>query len=502
MQEKHLDWRGPMALVMLMTLILAILSNYLFFEQRLGVSYPLFVMLFYACFLSVMKEKITTNWDFRGFLFAVIIALSMTYGLFTNQIFHVINFLVIPTLILIHTTLLSSHRAVRWFDKRIVWNVLDHLFPQTFRHFSRPFKFISAKMGSRTESQTKKTVVKVITGLLISVPLLFVVTLLLSSADEAFERLLSTMFSGIDSFSFTEGVLRAIWIGVLFVFLFGYLWGFKEPVTYDWEAAGHKDVNLLDRIVWDPVIVATILIAVNVVYMLFAAVQFSYLFGAWSGELPSGMTYAEHARSGFFELVMVTIINFGLMAGVLTFTRGGRMLLQSWNRVLMSLLIGCTAVMLISAFVRLQLYEQVYGYTYIRFLVHAFMIFLGIMLIFAGYRVWSERISLLHVFVIAGLLAYVTVNFVGMDSIIAQKNMKRYLETGMLDAAYLNELSWEAVPDMVEMSSKNEEISRYLQEKYEWVRKEKKDWRSFNWSRYQAEKVLVEYMNNKKLQEG
>ena len=85
----------------------------------------------------------------------------------------------------------------------------------------------------------------------------------------------------------------------------------------------------------------------------------------------------EYARNGFTELVLVSGLNFLILVIVLQYTqvrgKGGVIVQQ----VLLLILVCCSAVMLGSAFVRLNLYEQAYGYTYIRFLVHAFMIFLG-----------------------------------------------------------------------------------------------------------------------------
>ena len=46
------------------------------------------------------------------------------------------------------------------------------------------------------------------------------------------------------------------------------------------------------------------------VYILFFAVQSSYLFGAFSRTLPEDFTVAQYAREGFFELCRVMAINF------------------------------------------------------------------------------------------------------------------------------------------------------------------------------------------------
>ena len=44
--------------------------------------------------------------------------------------------------------------------------------------------------------------------------------------------------------------------------------------------------------------------------MIFCGIQIIYLFGG-GGELPAGVTYAEYARQGFFQLLVVCILNLG-----------------------------------------------------------------------------------------------------------------------------------------------------------------------------------------------
>ena len=104
--------------------------------------------------------------------------------------------------------------------------------------------------------------------------------------------------------------------------------------------------------------------------------------------------------------------------------------------------------MLYSAFMRLHLYEQAYGYTYIRFLVHAFMIFLALLLLIAGLRIRYTSIPLLRWYIVLSITAYTAVNYVGMDNRIAELNVERYHKTGSIDTAYLANLSADAIPQL------------------------------------------------------
>ena len=176
----------------------------------------------------------------------------------------------------------------------------------------------------------------------------------------------------------------------------------------------------------DPIILTTVLIAVNAVYVLFVFVQFSYLFGAWEGVLPEGSSYAEYARSGFFELVLVTGINFViLMFALLPTNNTVAPLLRRMVPVLLYILVGCSLVMLYSAFTRLTLYEEAYGYTYIRFLVHASMLILGLLLMLAAVRIGRADFPLVKCSLVVLLLGYVLMNYLNMDRVIAKQNVAR-----------------------------------------------------------------------------
>ena len=101
------------------------------------------------------------------------------------------------------------------------------------------------------------------------------------------------------------------------------------------------------------------------VYALFCAVQVRFLFAGLltdgSIALPDGLTYSEYARSGFFQRLAVTTINVTLFGLVITLAPRTRML----NITLVALL-ALTAIILTSAALRLGLYINAYGLTWLR----------------------------------------------------------------------------------------------------------------------------------------
>jgi hypothetical protein len=114
------------------------------------------------------------------------------------------------------------------------------------------------------------------------------------------------------------------------------------------------------------------LVALNLLFAAFVAVQITVLFGGNTRVLSTaGLTYAEYARSGFFELVTVSVFVLGIVAAsaaLLRHTRRGDRRLQA---VLLGLLCTFTLVILASALHRLDLYPDAYGLSRLRATVEA-----------------------------------------------------------------------------------------------------------------------------------
>jgi hypothetical protein len=478
--------------------VLAIVHQYLFFGNVPGVSFLIFVILFYLYMFLDSKATIRNTSLFGWFLFAIIILLSMTYLLLNNPIFYALNFVVVPPLIFLHITYLRSFRKLDWWDIRLLIDALDHLVHQSLRHLPTGFRIVRTSTVTKLGDRQKSIMGKVLIGLAIALPLVLIVMNLLASADGVFNRFLSVLPSWWSNLSLDDSIGRLVWIVIFGLLFFGYLWGFVDPkkaakAHVELEAEERKEEKKSSKI--DPIILVTLLVSVNAVYVLFVLVQFSYLFGAWEGVLPDGKSYAEYARSGFVELITVSMINFAILMVTLVYGGQGNSVLKKMTSILLYILVGCSSVMLYSAYMRLVLYEEAFGYTYIRFLVHAFMIYLGVLLLIAALRIRSQRIPLAKVYIVVSLSAYVLINYIGMDTLIAEKNIERFRENGRIDAPYLNSLSTDAIPLLIKFSKQEYPAMKPLLEgRWTTLMQENRHWQTFNASHYRAEKALEHYL--------
>lgn len=363
--------------------------------------------------------------------------------------------------------------------------------------FARPFAYIRkafSVMGSlipRRKGPGNETVRKVLLGMVIGLPLLLIILSLLASADQVFAHYLNEIPNFFEGIRLDEAFAHAFLILFGFLLSFSFIWSLSVKRKDDQSMNDEKRLNgrVLDPVAW-----LTVLTMVDLVYVAFVAIQCSYLFGGLKDSLPEAFTYSEYARRGFFELVMVAMINFGILWGYFGFVREKRG--KSWQltRILNTLLVACTLVMLFSAHFRMSLYEEAYGYTYLRMFTHLFMGFLLILLLMTLYRIWNERFNLAKPTLVAAVLAYLLVNYINVDAIIARLNTDRYFKTGKVDVNYLSVLSYDAVPELLRLLECDDpEIARRAGNELYWIRErlmEDDPWQSFNFSEHRALRLV------------
>ena len=195
------------------------------------------------------------------------------------------------------------------------------------------------------------------------------------------------------------------------------------------------------------------LAALNALFAAFVAVQLAVLFGgdAYVRET-AGLTYAQYARAGFAQLVVVAVLTLCVVAAALRWARRERPRDERLLCALLAVLCALTLVVLASALHRLDLYEEAYGFTRLRLAVHALLLFGGALLacvipaLVSVRRDWLPRATV----ALAGVAALAF--WVGdPDARIAAHNVARSESTGRIDAAYLGRLSADAVPALMRL---------------------------------------------------
>ncbi|MGI8807751.1 MAG: DUF4153 domain-containing protein [Acidimicrobiales bacterium] len=163
----------------------------------------------------------------------------------------------------------------------------------------------------------------------------------------------------------------------------------------------------------------------------------------------AGLTYAEYARTGFFQLLAVAAITLVALVGLRAVTD----LDDSGHRLRFTVLaeaaIALTLVIVAVALRRLGLYQDAYGLTMLRLYSSVFAVWIAIVLVLAGCGVAGVaggRAWLFGAATVAGLGLLLGLNVVNPEAIVVRHNVDRAVRTQKVDPAYLAELSDDAVP--------------------------------------------------------
>jgi hypothetical protein len=472
------DW-----LFLFMCMVVGIIAEEAFFRAEIGISYLVFLTAFYALFFYRFRGFSYSHQRFGYLVLICIWLLAAGYFINDNLFFYALNIFGIPALVIFHLVVITGQKSIRW-NKLAFISYLFSKFVASIKYNFVFASYIGKFFKQGIEESRFQVWKKVGIGILISLPVLFVVLMLLMSADTEFERMMGDIPQWFDEL---DGEI----IGRILVVLFFTLAFFSFLQTLI-----QKQINAVihsadkQSFKMDAIITITVLVLINVVYVLFTVVQFKYFF---SGTLQGNFTYAEYARKGFFELLFVTLINLTITILVLTFVDRATGFIKRFMQVMLTTLVLASAVLLSSAFLRLSMYEEAYGFTFIRVMAHSFMIFLIVIFMYTFIKIWIEKLSLFHFYFISALLYYTLMNVINVEQIIVTKNIERYEQSGKIDVHYLNSLSYTGILGLIQLYEKNPQLpdlKNILLERQNEANLNKIQWQSYNLKRTLANEEI------------
>lgn len=285
---------------------------------------------------------------------------------------------------------------------------------------------------------SRRSAMRAVRVVVSTVALVTVFTLLFAGADDRFASLVDTVIPtvsvDVDPLSPVVALCVALWI-----------LGAAHSKGHDVELDALAPGAGRRRSAWEWAVPVSALV---VVFAAFVVVQAASLFGGHDHVMTTDdLTFADHARSGFWQLVTVTV---GVLVVVAVQARKVDAEVRR-DRVLARVAFGSlcvlTLVVVWSAVYRMSLYEQQFGPTRLRVGVMAVEVWLGVVVlavIVAGAR-WSSR-RLPAVIVGAAAVGVLVMAVVNVDALVAERAVERYERTGLIDVDYLSTLSADAVP--------------------------------------------------------
>jgi hypothetical protein len=186
----------------------------------------------------------------------------------------------------------------------------------------------------------------------------------------------------------------------------------------------------------------------NALFLGFVVVQLRYLFGGASMvEVTPGLSYAEYARRGFFELVAVSALVIPLLLLADWSIQRGRPLDERVFRLSALVQLILLFAIIGSAVYRMRLYQDAYGLTELRLYTTVFMAWVTVVLAWLAFTVLRGR---RHRFafgaLVAGLAAAALLNIANPQAVIVRVNAGRAAAGHSYDAAYATRMSGDAAP--------------------------------------------------------
>ncbi len=481
-QQKTLAKIGIIAGV---SFVLGLSFDYLFYGKVPGISFFLYVLL-----IVVGLFIITIFYDEQINRRTLWLLLPLFF--FSAMIFVRSSFLLSFLNVVASLLLLLLITEVSFGDKLRNFLIGDYL-----KIFFIPFKFIRSLSNKLSElfslgkvNKDQKVFTSVVKGILISLPVIFIFLLLFSSADLIFQKYISSLIN----FDFeSETIIRSMIVLISsIIFMGAYSYTFRENKNQidKEENDDHKSIGHIES--------SILLGSVNLLFFIFIIIQLTYLFGGESAISLQGFTYAEYARRGFFELIAVAIISLLLLI-VTERNLARKDTIHRLGFKIMSTVLTLEVILIMaSAFTRLSLYEEAYGFTILRLYSHAFIILLAVIFFIFLYKIYKDKRESAFAFrVFISIILFLTImNLLNPDVFIARRNIERYASTGKLDVDYLSSLSSDAIPETIKiLDISDEELKKQFANGVYWLYHDINSeyltkWQSFNISRTRAKIIL------------
>ena len=326
-------------------------------------------------------------------------------------------------------------------------------------------------------------------GLLIALPLALLFGALFSNADAVFENALSRILQ-----FFGPDMPEHIVIALIFGWLGTGLLTSISSIELDSGQLQMSGFRLGDI---ETTVIMTVLLTL---FLMFVVIQLPYLFGGRETiEATSGLTLAAYARRGFFELVSVSGIALLVLVILNSATQNKRRFTQ-----LAIALLACLFLILISAGQRLYLYMDGFGLTLSRLAAAVLMCWIALgLLLFAVCLLRSSDRGFIPGLVYSAIVFAFGLTLLSPPRLVADYNIEQASRTGMdLDVQYLSTLGVEVIPLLLDNfeqldASQRCQLSWQWHEQFDLLDGEEKTtsqgWRDWNLAYERARKALIEH---------
>lgn len=230
------------------------------------------------------------------------------------------------------------------------FDLLGYLIVTPIKHGVFALPFVRTLMPEKATPRTRS----VVKAVLITLPILLIFVLIFAGADAFFRSLIADALNGLnDWMSISNFIGHAFFIGFFLVlFLLFFAATFWRRKMFEKKIADATARAVLESKI--------ILGSVAALFAIFLIVSGYALFGGETAFRALDITYSEYARQGFSQLCAAAILVIGLIMTLRVLHT------ETVDKRLLGLQVALlveAGLVLVSAFMRLGMYIDAYGYT-------------------------------------------------------------------------------------------------------------------------------------------
>ncbi len=412
--------------------ILAVWSHWNLFSNgvsALGFNFTLFWLGFaLIIYFTDSSYCIRQDWVWLCPIFLI----GLSYGLYENPWLKLISLILLPVVSSIFCA--YSHLCNRG---ALVWNrrLLSVIGSRVISPFGATGKACVAlgKTGRMLSSGTGRGLfVRVLTGVLILIPLSFLVVFLLASADEQFAGYVA---QGLDA------LLDAVsWSVVVKLCAAAFLSIALLSIAIGWSGVLAYTESVESRVI-DGLVAGIVLGGLLVIYISFLLLQIDHLV---IQALPENYREAEHlVKSGFWQLLFLAVLNTLLF--FIVYRKTGNA--AQW---VLRLFIVISSLLMVSAAWKVWLYSYTFGLSYEKYFACYTAVFaLGVLIYLVTASFSGYRKNVVKTIAFAALWGYGAATVTPVEKVIFYANLHfAEQDDTRITLDQLNQLSIDILPDV------------------------------------------------------
>lgn len=477
-------------------IFLWIFQNYLlFWIDKSWISFQIFIII-YLLSLVLICRRVKIKLDLKIYLIILsIVAFSIFKAIRIGDFISWLNNFAIIFLNLFLITIIIKRKIenIKLSDY-FIWYIRLIVSP-IFWIFLWLKQFLELKLNIKKIIDWKY--INVVKWVFMTIPILYIFISLFASSDLIFWNFVKNFFdlSFLFNFDVNIRIINIIFFSIIFIWFFSFL----IITHFEFEKETEKEIVFDNK---KHIEINIMLTSIVLLFITFVFLQINYLFAWEQAILSQWYTYAEYAKSWFYELIIIAIIVFILLWKIDDYLYSHKKVSESKTyKILSSMLIILTIIILLSAFYRLYLYENAYWFTETRFYSYVFIITLWLSLIVILIRIYEFIKEWHFIFSIFSLylLSLFICNIINPESLITIHNLnKQYIWTQRTDFSYIERRSADAIDNMLKSydSSKGKDkisLKKELCSMLEDINENKANWKEFNFANYYAHNKLLKY---------